>query len=158
MKTPKATLRSGELAKQAGVSTDTLRYYERKGLLSPARAENGYRQYPTSALERVLLVRRALAIGFRLDDLARILQERDRGGAPCREVRELAAARLREVEMQIAELIRLRDDLQNLLEVWEVRLAKTPGGERASLLESLTAKNEEAVSESSNTVRKRRQK
>jgi DNA-binding transcriptional MerR regulator len=142
MNTIKTTLRSGELAKQAGVSTDTLRYYERKGLLAPARADNGYRQYPASALERVLLVRRALAIGFRLDDLARILQQRDRGGVPCREVRALAADRLDAVEIQIAELTRLRDDLQIMLEEWDARLANTPEGEPARLLENLPTREQ----------------
>ena len=70
----KEFLNSGELAKSAGVSTDTLRHYERKGVLTrPLRGRNGYRQYPASALDRVRLVRRALAVGFTLDELAGIL-------------------------------------------------------------------------------------
>jgi DNA-binding transcriptional MerR regulator len=62
-------LRSGELAQLAGVSPDTLRHYERKGLLAaPHRSPNGYREYPASALDRVRLIRRALAVGFTLSD------------------------------------------------------------------------------------------
>ena len=62
-------IRAGELAKAAGVSTDTLRHYERKGLLQrPRQAANGYRQYPPEALDRVLVVWRALAVGFTLDE------------------------------------------------------------------------------------------
>src|SRR6266404_5381549 len=86
----------GELAKAAGVSTDTLRHYERKGLLTPRRSPNGYRAYPAQALDRVRLVRTALALGFRLDDLARVFKVRSNGGAPCRQVRALAAAKLDE--------------------------------------------------------------
>ena len=75
-------LNSGELAKAAGVSTDTLRHYERKGVLArPKRGSNGYRQYPADALDRVCLVRRALAVDFTLDELAGILRVRDGGGA-----------------------------------------------------------------------------
>jgi len=64
-------MRSGELARICGISTDTLRHYERVGVLPrPKRTPGGYRQYPSEALKRVQLVRRALEIGFTLDDLA----------------------------------------------------------------------------------------
>ena len=80
------TLSPSELAQLTGVSTDTLRHYERKGVLGiPARSQGGYRLYPPEAVGRVRLVRRALAIGFTLHDLAAVLSERDRGGAPCRQ-------------------------------------------------------------------------
>lgn len=136
----RTSLRSGELAKLAGVSTDTLRHYERKGVLvRPRRSPNGYRQYPPEALPRVLLVRRALAFGFTLDELARVLSARDRGAAPCKEVRALAATKLTEVEERLAQLIELRDELRATLNDWDGRLAKTPHGNRAGLLESLAA-------------------
>jgi DNA-binding transcriptional MerR regulator len=71
------------LARLTGVSTDTLRHYERKGVLGiPARSQGGYRLYPPEAVGRVRLVRRALAIGFTLHDLAAALSERARGGTP----------------------------------------------------------------------------
>ena len=86
---------SGDLAREAGVSTDTLRHYERKKVLPPPlRANNGYRKYPLESLGRLQLIRRALAFGFTLDELALILEERDRGGSPCSEVRRLAAGKL----------------------------------------------------------------
>ena len=133
-------LRSGELARLAGVSTDTLRHYERKGVLArPRRAANGYRQYPPGALARVLLVRRALAVGFTLDELARVLSVRDGGAAPCKEVRALAATKLAEVEERLAQLVELRDELRATLKDWDGRLAQTTDGGRASLLESLAA-------------------
>ena len=134
----KGLLRSGELARLAGVSTDTLRHYERKGVLdAPRRALNGYREYGLEALDRVLLVRRALGVGFTLDELARILKERDRGRAPCQEVRALAAAKLAEIETRLSELVDVREQLQSTIEGWDSRLAETPEGERAGLLESL---------------------
>ena len=133
-------MRAGELAKAAGVSTDTLRHYERKGVLpAPRRSANGYREYEPEALERVLLVRRALAVGFTLDELARILKASDRGGAPCREVRTLAAAKLSDVEARLVELLSLRDELQATLRDWDSRLSKTAADRPARLLESLAA-------------------
>ncbi len=130
--------RSGELAREAGVSTDTLRHYERLGLLpKPLRTSSGYRQYPPQALERVRLIRRALLVGFTLPELARILKTRDRGGAPCREVHAIAKAKLRDVEEQLASLHSLRDHLEHLVNNWDARLAEVRDGERAGLLESL---------------------
>ena len=108
--------RSGELAQATGVSTDTLRHYERKGVLPrPRRAPNGYRQYPAAAIDRVRLIQQALAVGFTLDELAHILRARDRGGAPCREVRQLAAAKLSDIEARLKETRALRDELRATL-------------------------------------------
>ncbi|HYP27303.1 MAG TPA: heavy metal-responsive transcriptional regulator [Blastocatellia bacterium] len=136
--TDESFLRAGELAKACGISTDTLRHYERKGVLpAPVRAPNGYRQYPAGALGRVRLIRRALALGFTLDELAGILKVRDRGGAPCRQVRELAEARLSEIEEQLRDLMGLRDDLRAILRDWDDRLSGREPGERTGLLESL---------------------
>jgi DNA-binding transcriptional MerR regulator len=99
-----------ELARLTGVSTDTLRHYERKGVLGiPARSQGGYRLYPPEAVGRVRLVRRALAIGFTLHDLAAALSERARGGTPCRSVRALVAERLAELETRLRDLAELRD-------------------------------------------------
>ena len=131
-------LRAGELARLAGVSTDTLRHYERRGLLpAPLRAANGYRQYAASSLDRVRLIRRALAIGFTIDELAVILKERDRGHAPCRKVRALAEAKLDEIETRLREMESVRDDLRAVLRDWDSRLETTAASGRAGLLEAL---------------------
>ena len=140
--TLKTNLRSGELAGLAGVSTDTLRHYERKGVLAaPRRSRNGYREYPTESLDRVLLVRRALGVGFTLDELARILRERDGGRAPCREVREMAAAKLAEVEERLKEMATVRDELRTTIKDWDARLARTASDNQARLLETLAPKH-----------------
>lgn len=131
----------GELAKAAGVSTDTLRHYERKGVLHSQRAGNGYREYPKDALERVRLVRQGLAIGFTLDELRSIFKVFDRGGAPCQQVRSLAANKLAQIETHLQEVIALRDDLKNALKDWDKRLAKTASGQRAGLLKTLATRN-----------------
>jgi DNA-binding transcriptional MerR regulator len=131
-------MRSGELATRAGVSADTLRHYERKGLLAaPHRSANGYRQYPASALQRVQLIQRALDMGFSLDELARVLRRRDAGGTPCREVGAIAAARLKALDARIEGLRQLRDELQSLVDEWDARLAAIPTGTRAGLLDAL---------------------
>jgi DNA-binding transcriptional MerR regulator len=129
-------LRIGRLARLTGLSTDTLRHYERRGLLSPRRSPNGYRRYPPEAVDRVRLVQRALSVGFTLDELGRVFRIRERGGAPCREVRELAASKLRSMEEQLHDLMALRDQLQALIATWDARLARTPKGKRAQLLDT----------------------
>jgi DNA-binding transcriptional MerR regulator len=131
-------LQSGELARSAGVSPDTLRHYERLGVLKePPRTEAGYRLYPPDALSRVLLIRNALAVGFSLDELTRILRLRDSGQAPCREVAEMALEKVSALDLQIEQLIQLRDSLKVTVKEWERRLKNTPAGNRAGLLESL---------------------
>ena len=135
---PRNSMRSGELARLCGVSTDTLRHYERVGVLARApRTKSGYRQYPPSALDRVRLVRRAISVGFTLEELARVLRIRDKGGAPCRQVRDLALSKLEEVERRLEGLTHVRDHLQTLLKDWDERLGRTAPGQRAGLLESL---------------------
>jgi DNA-binding transcriptional MerR regulator len=131
-------LRSGELARLAGVSTDLLRHYESIGIMPrPERTLNGYRQYPATALDRVHAARRSLTLGFSLPELARIFAIRDRGGAPCRMVRDLAEKKLCQVEQSLMELKALRRQLRDTLRDWDNRLGKTSLGRRAGLIESL---------------------
>jgi DNA-binding transcriptional MerR regulator len=133
-------MRSGELARRAGVSADTLAYYERKGLLAkPRRLPNGYRAYSPESLDRVQLIQRALAVGFTLTELARLLRARDRGHPPCHEVRALADRKLADVESQLVNLERFRDVLRRIILDWDARLANTKPREAARLLESLAA-------------------
>jgi DNA-binding transcriptional MerR regulator len=135
--------RSGEIARRAGVSTDTLRHYERKGLLAkPRRLDNGYRVYPPEALDRVLLVQRALTIGFTLEELARLFRARDRGRPPCREVRAMAERKLRDIERQLEYLEQFRETLDRTLGEWDRRLSNTDARTPARLLESLTVEPE----------------
>lgn len=130
--------RVGELAKLAGVSPDTIRHYEKVGVLPhPQRTSAGYRQFPLAILGRVRLIRHALAIGFSLVELSQILGMRDAGEAPCRRVRVLAGRKLQSVRQEIAELTRLREELERVLRGWDRKLSRTPRGAKAELLESL---------------------
>lgn len=138
MGAPAGVLRAGEVARRAGVSPDTLRLYERKGLLPRARrSSNGYREYTQDACARVRLVRQALAIGFTLDELALVFKVRDQGGAPCRDVRALAGRKLDALDTQIDALVSARERLRQVLRRWDAILAVTPGGARAALLDAL---------------------
>ena len=133
--------RSGELARLAGVSTDTLRHYERIGVLArPPRATNGYRVYPASSLDRVLVAQRALRAGFSLPELRRILGQRDTGGSPCHMVLSLTRQKHIELAEQIRSLQELKAFLAKLTRDWATRLRKTPPGKKAHLLDSLAEK------------------
>jgi DNA-binding transcriptional MerR regulator len=140
------TLRSGALAKSAGVSPDTIRHYERIGVLQrAARTDSGYRVYPASALERVLVVQRALRIGFTLAELAEVLKARDAGGAPCRRVYQLAQDKLKGIEADIEALKRTKPYVKKVLSDWEQRIQRAGLREKSHLLYSLT----EAVTKAS---------
>lgn len=132
-------LRSGELAALAGISTDTLRHYERMGVLPvPQRSNGNYRLYPARALDRVRLIRRSLSVGFSLAELAKILKAREQGRPPCRQVRALMADKLAQLEQEIEQLVAMRDHLSDVLRDWDERLDRTPDGQAAKLLENLS--------------------
>jgi DNA-binding transcriptional MerR regulator len=132
-------LRSGALAKATGVSPDTIRHYERIGVLPRAsRTQSGYRLYPVNAVERVLVVQRALRIGFTLTELAEVLKARDAGGAPCRRVYQLAQEKLKGIEADIVALKRTQRYMKKVLSDWEERIQRAGSGQRSHLLHSLT--------------------
>lgn len=133
-------LYSGELARLAGVSTDTLRYYERRRLLPAApRSASGYRLFPPHALLRVRLIRGALSIGFSIKELVAILGEHDRGGAPCQRVRRLAVGKLADLEVRLRELQTWRGELRKTIAEWDRLLRRSSKGQRAGLLEAYVA-------------------
>jgi len=128
---------SGDLARLAGVSSDTLRYYERRRLIPSApRSAGGYRLFPPETLRRVQLIRAALSIGFSVRELCEIFRERDSGAAPCRRVRKLAAEKLVLLEARLRDLQCCRRELRKTLADWDRLLAKTPSGKQARLLEA----------------------
>ncbi len=128
----------GELARLSGVSADTIRFYERRNLLSPAsRTSAGYRVFSPDSLARMRLIRAGLGIGFSVAELADIFRERNSGGAPCHRVRKLAAGKLAILEKRIRELQSWRRELRSTLFAWDRMLAKTPRGKQARLLEKV---------------------
>lgn len=133
------TLRSGALAKLVGLSPDTLRHYERMGVLpSASRTTAGYRLYPTSAVMRVRVVQNALRIGFTLTELAEGLKARDAGGAPCQRVFQLAQDKLQKVSTDIKALKQTEKYLKKVLRDWEERMRRAGPKQRSSLLYSLS--------------------
>ena len=129
------------LADATGVSTDTLRHYERLGLLpATERTRAGYRRYPPTMVERVRLIQRALVVGFSLKDLGSALSQREHGAPPCRRVRALMGDRLQALEARLLELAALRDEMQVIVREWDERLAATPPGHRARLLDMLAGR------------------
>jgi len=131
-------MRTSDVARAAGVSADTIRLYERRGLVPhPRRTASGYRQYPPETVERVRLVRRALALGFTLEELAIVLTARDRGEVPCRAVRALASEKLEAIDVRLEELTALRERMVRVLDDWDARIARTPRDRPAGLLAAL---------------------
>ena len=133
-------LQIGELAKRAAVSADTIRYYERIGLLpKAARTSSGYRVYKEPAVARVQLIQNALQFGFTLKELGAFLGVRHAGGAPCRQVRAAGAQILETADQRIKELLACRESIQSTLDIWDQRLEQVREGEPARLLETLPA-------------------
>ncbi len=105
-------IRIGELARAAGVSVDTLRFYERRGLLAPAaRSEGGYRFYDKAALARLAFIQRAKALGFTLAEISGVLGVMEGGQPPCAHVRALLEEKLADLERQMELLAEMRRDL-----------------------------------------------
>ncbi len=97
-------LMSGELAKRAGVNVETLRFYERKGLLpAPPRRESGYRQYPADSVSRLRFIRRAQDLGFTLGEIGELLSLKG-GSAATADVRDRAERKLADIRRKIADL------------------------------------------------------
>jgi Hg(II)-responsive transcriptional regulator len=106
----------GRLASAAGVRIDTVRFYERAGLLKkPQRTAAGYRLYAQADAARLRFIRRAKALGFSLDEITELLRLND-GGGRRGAVRALAERRLAEIEQKLVELSRLRQTLRHLVD------------------------------------------
>ncbi|MGF1757571.1 Zn(2+)-responsive transcriptional regulator [Photobacterium sagamiensis] len=106
----------GQLAKQCEVSSDTLRFYEKNGLLEPAaRSESGYRLYSEENLSRVNFILRAKTIGLSLDEIRELLDIRlEASQHSCAEVKAITQAKLDEVDIKMAELARIRLALKKI--------------------------------------------
>ncbi len=109
-------LRTGQVAHAAGVNTETLRYYERRGLLAePGRSPGGHRLYPAEAVTVLRVIKAAQRLGFTLDEVADLLEVGRHRHRPTRKdagLQERAEAKLAEVEERIADLVTIRDDLR----------------------------------------------
>lgn len=99
------TLRTGEVAARAGVNIQTLRYYERRGLLEvPERRASGYREYPTDAVRIIRFIKRAQGLGFTLTEVEELLRMRSDQTARCSEVRVAAQAKIDDIDRKLKSL------------------------------------------------------
>lgn len=108
-------LTTGQVARRAGVGVETIRFYERKGLIAePPRKESGYRQYPEEAVARVRFVRRAKELGFTLKEVKELLLLRASPGSRCDNVRRRAEAKIWDIEQKVQALRRMKKALTRL--------------------------------------------
>ncbi len=114
-------MRSGEVAAQAGVNVQTLRYYERRGLLEvPPRSPRGYRRYPPETVRVIRFVKRSQELGFTLHEVQELLHLAKGGPAACKPARDLAGTRIEDLERKIRELQRMKDSLAELVDTCEL--------------------------------------
>ena len=123
----------GKLAKQTDVTVETIRYYERRGLLpKPRRTPAGYRLYPPEAVPRLRFIKRARDLEFTLDEVTQLLSLRGDPGAGCDTVERMARERLTRLTARIRELQEARERLERLVQRCE-------GGDRCAVLQALDA-------------------
>ncbi len=128
----------GRLAEEAGVNVETVRYYQRQGLLShPPRPQQGFRQYPPESVERIRFIKRAQRLGFTLPDIRELL---DLDDGHCEEVQALAEKKLAEMDARIRDLSRMRESLSELLQ--QCRAGQ--GSPQCPLIRSVAGDCEEA--------------
>ena len=109
----------GQFSRRTGVPIDTVRYYEKQGLLPPpARSASGYRHYEDGDLLRLTFIRRAKALGFTLEEIQELLSLSQARDGDMAAVRAAAAAKLADVERRIEELERVRDGLRHLVDAY----------------------------------------
>ncbi len=105
----------GELAKQGGVNLETIRYYERKGLLpKPPRTPSGYRAFPEMAVRRIRFIKQAQELGFSLKEIEELLALRIAPGSTRADVRERAEAKITDIEDKISRLRSMKKALERL--------------------------------------------
>lgn len=115
-----------KLAEQVGTSADTVRYYERIGLLPETeRSPSGYRLYGEEAVERLRFIKRAQRFGLRLEAIAELLDVRQRGLCPCGHTRRMLEERVAELDEEMSSLARLRADIATMID----ELPSTPAGD-----------------------------
>lgn len=127
----------GKLAKHTGFGIETIRFYERRGLIEePARRPSGYRDYPPSAVERLRFIQRSKELGFSLSEIGDLLSLRVDEERTCSDVLQIANAKIGEIGEKIVELERIRNALENLAAACK---GKGPTGE-CPVLEALESK------------------
>src|SRR5580704_9604607 len=119
-----ALLSIGKVARRAGVGVETIRFYERLGLLAaPIRKDSGYRLYPEHVLGRIRFIKRAKELGFSLKEIKELLELWRNSSAPCDDVCEKAQAKIANIEGKIAMLTKMKQALSELFAACQVRIS-----------------------------------
>ena len=112
---PEAGMTIGRLAREAGVHVETVRYYQRRGLLDePPKPHSGHRRYPPAVLQRIAFIRKAQSFGFSLAEIQSLMRYSD--GRSWRETRQIAEKKLGSLNLHIAQLRKMRDGLKALVD------------------------------------------
>jgi DNA-binding transcriptional MerR regulator len=120
IETKSAGMKIGEVAKRSGVGIETLRFYEKSGLLErPERTFSGYRMYGEEVFERIAFIKRAQILGFTLDEIKQLVDHKRKGENPCAEVRSFAQRRLEQLDERIKQLRKYRKELAETIAEWE---------------------------------------
>jgi MerR family mercuric resistance operon transcriptional regulator len=118
----KNSLRIGEVSKRSGIGVETVRFYEREGLIAkPPRRSSGYRAYPADVVPRLAFIRHAKDLGFTLKEIGELLSLRVDPKASCSVVKKRAEAKLSGIEERIGSLRRMRGTLRTLVEACDER-------------------------------------
>ncbi len=133
------TLMIGGVARLAEVGVETMRFYEREGLIeSPPRRASGYRQYPSDTVDRVRFIKRAKALGFSLKEIKELLSLRAAPRAKCADIRQRAEEKVQDIDERIETLRRMRKALAKLMAECEGSRPVT----ECPILESLSTQKE----------------
>ncbi len=135
-------MRIGTAAKKAGVGVETVRFYERQGLIGqPSRPiDGGYRSYPSATVGRIRFIRQAQDLGFALKEIDELLSLRADPSTDCADVRARASAKLEDVKVKIARLVAIQSALQDLIGACPGR---GPAARCCSILEALETREVE---------------
>lgn len=108
-------LTTGQLAKRAGINIETIRYYERKGLIpQPHRRDSGYRQYPIEMITRLQFIKHAKTLGFSLKEIRELLSLKHDPKTPCSKVRNRAESKIEDIDGKIRTLQKMKKALVKL--------------------------------------------
>lgn len=119
------SLKVGEVARRAGLKARTVRFYEARGILPPARrAANGYRLYAPDAVDVLRFVRQSQRLGLSLKEIGEIIAIRRGGRPPCVHVKRLLQAKTAELDRRLEDLLQLRRDLRRSLRAWSRRTSR----------------------------------
>jgi Hg(II)-responsive transcriptional regulator len=126
----------GKVAKLSGVGVETIRYYEREGMIQqPSRAGGGFREYPEDTIHRVRFIKRAQELGFSLSEISDLLSLRVKDRGACSKVKAKTELKLNQIERKIADLRRIQSALRNVKDSCE----RQAPGEKCPVLESFYA-------------------